>query len=464
MSKDVAGAVSAAEQADGRAAPAGDELHSAVAEATELLQRLIRFDTVNPPGNERGAQEHLAGHLRDAGFECELLGRTEERPNLIARLPAEGDRGTRRDGPTLCLLSHMDTVLADPDAWSHDPWSGDLADGCVWGRGALDMKHQTAAEVAAVCALAREGWRPAQGELLVVCVVDEETGGAEGAMWLCETHPDRVRCDYLINEGGGWRVPYGEQVLYGVGCAEKGVFRFSITTRGVAGHASMPYMGENALLKLVPFLERMRDRQPAPDLTEEARTLLATVGEDPDGDLIAAVERVRARDSALGMMVAATLGVTLAPTRIFASEKINVIPSTATLAVDCRVPPALGEEHVLRRIREVLGQDGYELRFLEQVVGNRSPFDSPLVEHIREWVSEREPGASCVPSVLPGFTDSRTFRDAFPDCHAYGFFPHRHMPLALHGSLVHGADERIDVRDLAYATDFFDHLTRRVLG
>src|ERR671938_206500 len=135
------------------------------AEAVDVLQRLIRYNTVNPPGNERAAQEYLAKYLRGAGFECELLGRTEERPNLVARLRGAGD------GPTLCLLSHVDTVLATPEEWTHDPWSGDVADGCVWGRGALDMKSQTAAEVAAAVALAREGFQP-RGDLLVVAVVD----------------------------------------------------------------------------------------------------------------------------------------------------------------------------------------------------------------------------------------------------------------------------------------------------
>src|SRR6202142_3182193 len=174
----------------------------AQSEAVELLQRLIRFDTVNPPGNERVAQEHLAGVLSAAGLQCELLGRTPERPNLVARIDGEAP------GPTLCLLSHVDTVPATPSEWSHDPWSGDLADGFVWGRGALDMKSQTAAEVVAATSLVRGGWRPAHGSLLVVVLVDEETGGAEGARWLTETHPEKVRCDYLLNEGGGGIVEY----------------------------------------------------------------------------------------------------------------------------------------------------------------------------------------------------------------------------------------------------------------
>src|ERR1700730_9246461 len=170
--------------------------------AVELLHRLLSFDTVNPPGNERAAQEQLAGILTAAGLRCELLGRTPERPNLVARL----DRA--EPGPVLCLLSHVDTVLATASEWSHDPWSGALEDGFVWGRGALDMKAQTAAEVGAACSLARSGWRPERGSLLVVVVVDEETGGAEGAQWLTATHPDKVRCDYLLNEGGGGIVDY----------------------------------------------------------------------------------------------------------------------------------------------------------------------------------------------------------------------------------------------------------------
>src|SRR3954471_13850574 len=156
-------------------------------ETTELLQRLVRFDTVNPPGNERPAQELLAGMLRDAGFEGSLLGRTEERPNLVARLRGGGD------GPTLWLLSHVGTVLADPAEWQRDAWSGDVVDGELWGRGAQDMKSQTAAEVTAALALAQSGWRPAHGDLLVVCVVDEETGGGEGAAWVSGKHPPAGR-------------------------------------------------------------------------------------------------------------------------------------------------------------------------------------------------------------------------------------------------------------------------------
>src|SRR5579863_2670442 len=431
-----------------------------VSEAVELLQRLIRFNTVNPPGDERACQEDLAAHMEAAGFECELLGRTPERPNLIARLDGE------EPGPTLCLLSHTDTVLATPSEWARDPWSGDLHDGFVWGRGALDMKSQTAAEAAAACGLSREGWRPARGTLLLIAVVDEETGGADGARWITETHPDKVRCDYLVNEGGGGIIEYGGRRVYCLGCAEKGVFRFAVHTDGAAAHASMPRLGDNALLKLGPILERFGASQPSYRLTAEPRAFLETIGAlEPGGeDAAAALAKVADTEPRLVPLVEPMLGVSLAPTRAFASDKINVIPSHASLAVDCRVPAGLGADTAQEAIDEVLGDGEFRIEWLEQVIGNRSPIHSPLADAIRAWVAEHDADAVCAPAVLAGFTDSRTFRDAFPQCAAYGFFPHRVRTRFETDPLIHSADERIDVGDLAFATAFFRDICERMLG
>ena len=427
-------------------------------DVTGVLQRLIRFDTVNPPGNERPAQEYLAGLLRGAGFEVTLTGRTEPRPNLVARL-----RG-REDGPVLCLLSHVDTVLATPSEWKHDPWSGDLADGCIWGRGALDMKSQTAAEVVAAIRLAESGWRPARGDLLVVAVVDEETGGAEGAQWICEHEPDLVRCDYLLNEGAGTVIPFDGRRVFDVCIAEKGVFRFKLYTDGVAGHASMPKIGDNALLKVAPLLQAFATTTPGYDLTDGPRALLEGLGLGPvNGDPSAALARLIEKDPALGILVEPMLGVTFSPTKIHASDKINVIPSQAVIDVDCRVPPGHGEELVRRRIAEVLGEGGYRYEFFEKVVGNASPVESPLMDTIRAWAGGVEPDAAVVPTILPGFTDSRTFRDAFPECVAYGFFPQSAMTAHEAAPLIHSADERIPVADLELATDFFAFAARRLL-
>jgi acetylornithine deacetylase/succinyl-diaminopimelate desuccinylase-like protein len=428
-------------------------------ETTEVLQALIRFNTVNPPGNERPAIEYLESYLREAGFFTEMLGVEDSRPNLIATL----DSGS--PGPVMVYLGHVDTVLAAAEEWTFDPWSAEISGGCLWGRGALDMKSQVAAEAVAAASLAREGWRPSRGALKLVFVSDEETGGDVGARWLTEQHPDKVRCDYLLNEGGGAAFEYGGQRRYGVCCGEKGIFRFKVTAVGAAGHASLPRTGDNALLKLGPVLTAMAQRQPDYDLTEAPRLLLEGLGEDPE-DPAGAVQRIGASEPALSIFLEPMLGVTLTPTMVHASDKINVIPANAYAKIDCRVPPGLGEEVALARLHEVLGDtaDGLEIEFTEKTFGNVSSPHSPLMEAIQNWIGAQDAEAATVPVLLPGFSDSSWFRAAFPDLIAYGFFPHRHQTLLQTAPLVHNADERIDVRDLGFAAQFYADVAEELLG
>ena len=428
-------------------------------ECTEVLQRLVRINTVNPPGNEREAIEYLEDYVAQAGFETTVLGASHERPNLVADLRGDAD------GPTLCFLGHVDTVLADASEWQHDPWSGAIEDGYLWGRGAIDMKSQVAAEAVAAVTLARDGWRPARGTLKLVFVADEETGGDVGAHWLCREHPALVRCDMLLNEGGGERFSYAGRHHYGVCCAEKGIFRFNVTAHGAAGHASLPRTGDNALLKLAPVLARLADQPESFAVTDAPAALLRGLGEDPE-DPGAALARIAAEEPRLRTLVEPMFGVTLTPTMSSASSKINVIPSRAQVRVDCRVPPGLGEAAARERIAAVLGPESDELsiEFTEQVVGNQSSVESGLMTAIEGWIEANDPGASAVPVILPGFSDSRWFRDAFPECVAYGFFPQRHQGLLQAAPLVHNADERIDVRDLGFATRFFSDIARALLG
>jgi acetylornithine deacetylase/succinyl-diaminopimelate desuccinylase-like protein len=429
-------------------------------EATDVLQRLVQFNTVNPPGNERPAIEYLDEYLSAAGFQTEMLAADDDRPNLVATLTSEVD------GPTLLYLGHVDTVLADPSEWTHDPWSGEVTDdGFLWGRGALDMKSQVAAEAVAGASLARDGWRPARGALKLVFVSDEETGGDVGARWLCEQHPEKVRCDLLLNEGAGAPFELGGQRRYGVCCGEKGIFRFKLTARGAAGHASLPRMGDNALLKLAPVLARLAERQPSLDVTEAPAALLERLGGNP-ADPGPTLKEISRELPALLVLLEPMLGVTLTPTMAHASDKINVIPSQAYLKVDCRVPPGLGEDVALKRLHEVLDDtaDGLDIEFTEKVTGNVSPVESVLMDAIDGWIADHDEGAITAPVLLPGFSDSRWFREAFPECVAYGFFPHRYMGLLDEAPLVHNADERIDVRDLGYATTFYRDLILQLLG
>ncbi len=236
-------------------------------EATELLSGLLRLDTVNPPGNETKAAELLRNYLEPSGVECRLIAKVPDRANLVARL-----RG-RDEGPTLLLLSHTDTVIADPGEWSVDPWSGEVLDGHVWGRGALDMKSQVAASAVALATLAREGFEPA-GDVLFAACADEEVGEDYGLSWLCQEHPDAVRADFCINEGGGDRVEVDGRAVYLCATGEKMSSPFLIRVHGRSGHASVPSIADNALVKAAGLIEKLAALEPqAPPSSRDGEVL-----------------------------------------------------------------------------------------------------------------------------------------------------------------------------------------------
>ena len=428
--------------------------HDLRTETAALLAGLIRIDTTNPPGNETPAAEHLAAYLAEAGVQSELRGRSPERANLVARLRGTGD------GPALMLLGHTDVVLADADEWSVPPFSGLERDGHLWGRGALDMKGQVAAEAVAFATLAREGWN-GPGDVVLAAVADEEVGDGWGLPWLCEHHPDLVRSDYVVNEGGGERVTNGSRVAYTVGIGEKQCSAFAITTRGRSGHASVPGAADNALLKLIPVLERI-DRMAAPthDLPE-LHTFLRSIGAD-DADPRRLMERSRGENPLLAEMIEPMLGATIAPTGMSASTKINVIPGRAQLRCDCRILPGMTQADVEGAVREALAGLEYEFEFLERDGGTMSPADTPLFTAIEDFLPELEPGATAAPVICTGFTDSHWMREAFGSV-AYGFMPTRMDPM-LAGTLVHSADERVPLDDLDLAVRFFLHVARTVAG
>jgi acetylornithine deacetylase/succinyl-diaminopimelate desuccinylase-like protein len=430
-------------------------------QAVELLGRLIRTDTVNPPGNERPVQELLKGTLKAAGFDCELLEAEPDRTNLIARLRGE------REGPTLTLLGHVDTVRADPGEWTFDPWAGDLVDGWVRGRGALDMKGQVASEVAACVALGGNGWRPPAGELMLVITADEEVGGGLGAQWLCEQHPEVVRSDFVVNEGGGGRFEFADRRLYTLSVGEKGIFRMRVKAAGQAGHASLPRIGDNALLKLAGYLSALSE-QPPPEPTAVGEALLEAIFGEPfrgEEGIRAGLDRVRAEQPLLAdYLVEPMLGVTLTPTIFESGKKANVIPSEAEALIDCRVPPGYGKDEALRQLRAVIGEGDYAVEFSEAVVGNESPMESELADAIGDWLGEADPGAALAPTVMPGFSDSNPFRTAFPDAVVYGFCPHREVDLLEAAPLIHGADERVPAADVELAASFFYELPQRLLA
>ncbi|HEX5798480.1 MAG TPA: M20/M25/M40 family metallo-hydrolase [Gaiellaceae bacterium] len=419
-------------------------------EAVELLQRLIRLDTVNPPGNETLAAECLRDYLAAQGVETELLARDPGRANLVARL-----RGG--DGPTLALLCHTDTVVADASEWERDPWSGELVGEEVWGRGALDMKNQVAASAVAFASLAREGFRPA-GDLVLIAAADEEVGKSFGLEWLCEEHPETVRVDYALNEGGGERVVLGGKPYYLCSSAEKMTAPFRLRVRGRSGHASMPAIADNALVTAARLIEALAEHRPEAAVGPEVAGFLDVVlGERPPAAEVLA--RLRAFDPLAAELIEPLLAFTLAPTMISASESRNVIPGTCDVTVDCRILAGEAPEDVEPAVRAILGAADYELEWIERWGGTRSTMETPLWDAIEGWVEELEPGARVAPLCCSGFTDSHWLRAAFGTV-AYGFFPMRTMAPELAARLIHSANERVHVDDLELGVEFLRHIAR----
>ncbi|MGZ4441424.1 MAG: M20/M25/M40 family metallo-hydrolase [Gaiellaceae bacterium] len=426
-----------------------------MSDVTALLQELIRLDTTNPPGNETQAAELLRAYLEPAGIECQLYAREPGRANLVARLRGTGD------GPSLALLSHTDVVLADPGEWQRGPFSGDLVDGEVWGRGALDMKGEVAASAVALAELARTGWR-GRGDVVFIAAADEEVGDGFGLAWLCEEHPEAVRVDYSVNEGAGDRVELGGQVLYLCAVAEKMTSPFELRVHGRSGHASMPGIADNALVKAAAYIERLAAFSQEPRLLPETEGFLAAVLGDVPG-AAEALEAARAVDPLAAELLEPLLAATVAPTMVHASEKRNVIPALCTVGIDCRLLPGQSPAEAEHAIRELLGPGDYELVNVEARGGTRSRGDGPLWDAAASFIAAEEPGAKVAPMCVAGFTDSHWLRAAFGTT-AYGFFPARAMDPQLAARLIHSADERVPVSDLELGVRWLQHAARTVCG
>jgi acetylornithine deacetylase/succinyl-diaminopimelate desuccinylase-like protein len=362
-------------------------------------------------------------------------------------------------GPRLALLSHTDTVLADPGEWQRDPWGADFLDDEIWGRGALDMKGHVAAAAVALASLARDGFRP-NGDLIFVAAADEEVGVDVGMQWLVREHPEALRAEYALNEGGGDRVVFGGRPLYLCSVAEKMSAPFLLRVRGRSGHASMPGIADNALVKAAPLVARLGayvpERRHGPETRPLTELLLGVVPEPEE-----TLERLGEIHPLARALVEPLLSLTLSPTMVSASQKRNVIPAVCDVTVDCRILPGHGPEDAEPLIRAALGEGDYELTWIEAVGGTRSTAESPLWQAVAAFVAAIEPEAATVPIGSAGFTDSHWMREAFGTV-AYGFFPMRTMDPEVAALLVHSADERIHVDDLELGVEFLRDAAQRI--
>ena len=418
------------------------------AEVLELTRALIRVDTSNPPGNETPAAELLADYLRGAGVECELVGPDPERLNLVARI-----RGTGR-GPSLALMAHTDVVPAPGEHWAVPPFEARLCDGQLVGRGAVDMKGELAARAVAMAELARSGVRP-DGDAVLIAEADEERNTADvGMSWLARERED-LRCDYALNEGGGLQLELaGGQRVITVSVGEKQVTSLRIRIRGRAGHPSSPADADNALSHLATAVDRLLGYESPVVLVPSVRRALSELGA-PGGSDDEAVAWAAEQHPVLGELLYATTRMTVTPTGTRSYEPANVIPPFADLICDCRAMPSQTESDVREEVAGALGAGlEYELELLEPLEGGtESPIDTPLYRVLEKYVTDRVPGTLLFPVVTPGFTDSHWVRRSHGTV-AYGFAPVLFTEPRHYMRAAHGADESIDVEDLAEMVRF----------
>ena len=423
-----------------------------------MLQELLRIDTSNPPGRETPAAMLLKQYLETAGLECELVARTPERANLICRIAGSGG------GPSLALLGHTDVVPATEPDWTHPPFSGHVdEEGYVWGRGATDMKNETATRAVTMAILARSGFRP-NGDLVFVAQADEEDGTEKvGLQWLRDERPD-LAVDYSIDEGGGSRLELADgRVVISLNVGEKATLPVIVWAEGVARHASVPTRENNSILVLGEVIKRIAAYTPRRRLLPETRRLLETlVGPFEDADLESAIEKAGKLHTDFGDDFAAIFSTTIAQTRLHGSRARNVIPARAGVECDCRVLPGTGPADLQQELEEAIGDLPVHLEFLEPPTGGTSsPVGTPLFEACQSFFDERDPGAKLLPKISSGFTDSHFMRERFGTV-AYGIWPFRSTPLGIMDEGVHNVNERVKVDDLVYATRFHLHVVRRV--
>ena len=422
-------------------------------EATRYLQDLIRIDTTNPPGNETKAAEYLATVLKSESIESTILESAPGRGNLVARL-----KGNGRAAPLL-LMVHIDVVPAEADKWTHPPFGGDIADGFLWGRGALDTKELAAMELMVLLLLKRDAARkPLARDIIFMANADEEAGGRMGAGWMVKEHADLIRAEYAINEGGGFGIDMLGQRVFTCQVAEKGTARFAMRTRGRPGHGSQPHR-DNSVLKLAEAIQEIGVAEFPHHATATVKLFFegvaACLGKPHDKELLAlldakkyhaAMERLPL-DEGIRTMVYAMLHNTVTPTMLNAGTKVNVIPSVAEAKCDARLLPGQTSRDLLHELRAVIGND-VEIEFMDDTPALESDYRTPLFDTISRVMARHEPKAPVLPYLVVGATDARHVRKL--GTKVYGFSP----MLAPTSELdrVHGHDERISIDNLAFGT------------
>ena len=446
------------------------------------LRALIRIPTVNPPGDEIRAARHVETLLADLGLRPEVVEPFPDRGSVACRL-----RGDGTGGAPLLLLSHLDVVPAPPEGWTHEPFGADIADGYVWGRGAVDMKGTVAMELGVIRRLVAEaraaGRDPASDpipglrrDLLFASTADEEAGGHEGAGWVAEHRPDWLRADAALNEAGGVSMAVAGRTFYPIGVAEKGYAVYRLTVRGAWGHASMP-REENAAVRAAALIARLAEPG-RPRLTPVMERFFSAAAEQLPAPAAVLVRRIAGPDpaasqAALEQLCAepyrraarALLRDSISVGVVTAGVKYNVIPGIAAVEIDCRVLPGTTEEQMRAEVERRVGPDlaphvDVELLGFGEPV--EAPLDHPLYRVMAETLRDHDPDAIPLPVMAPFATDAKhTVKLGVP---TYGFSPLHNDPRETWLERFHGVDERVGLEALRFGLPVLYDVVRRYCG
>ncbi len=427
-------------------------------EVTGHLQRLIQFNTVNPPGNESLAANYLREIVEREGIEAKVLESTPGRGNFVARIPGTGN-GRR----PLMLMAHSDVVSVEPEKWTHDPFSGDIANGQIWGRGAVDTKDLVACELMVMLLIKRAGLT-LDRDLIMTTFADEEAGGRYGAGWMWENHRDLIDAEVAINEGGGLAISVGGKRFYLCQTGEKGGARMRLTGRGAPGHASVP-LDDTAMRRAGRAVARLTDHTFPTIMTQTVQQMLNAMGSALGASEHERFQQILANPTVENLSklpigeaelrsLYATTRNTAVPTIIHGGHRINVIPSEVMVDVDGRVLPGQDPEKFVDEVRELIGDD-VDVEMTSGSTGLEADPNSALFETISSTISELDPGATVVPFLVSGGTDARSI----PGVKVYGFMPTRDHPEEF--GLAHSHDERISISNLEFGTQALYEIVTR---
>ena len=436
------------------------------AETTDLLQILIRNACVNDghveSGEEARSVEALEAYLGTAGLDVERYEPQPGRTSLVTRI-----EGSDPDAPSLLLMGHTDVVPVNPDGWSREPFSGELVDGFVWGRGAVDMLNITASQAVAMRRLAQSGFTP-KGTLTYLAVADEEALGTWGAQWLVEHERDAVYADYVLTESGGYQMATPEGTRLPVLTAEKGTFWSKLRIRGTPGHGSQPFRTDNALVTAAEVVRRLSEFQPEAHMHDVWRRFVEGMHYPPElhDALLDPVELPNVlAELPLGMsrLVHACTHTTFAPTVAHGGTKTNVIPDLVELEVDIRTLPGQTGADALDLVREALGDlaDQVEIESNDDP-STASPIETPLWDSLARVTGRLVEGSALVPFLMVGGTDNRFFRRAGSIGYGFALFSQR-LSFEDYATMFHGNDERVDVESLGLSEQLWEAVAHDLL-